>query len=363
MKQANFIGQRQGEKVLFTFRRHIISIRRGIYGFMIATVVFSLPFLCFPEKTALLWLVLIGLFIGLVYLFYTWIGWYFTCYIVTNERIRELRQKGLFNKTVIDLNLDKEVRTVKYINSKKTFIINGKCFNRFPKNKRIPIVLFEPSDMQLVYGSPLRRRNFFDRFIAQLDYEHQIDLNKFDRINRQRNKLIREYASKDELFAWNIQLSTLSEKITSRRSNFLDKIKKDFTNKYTKIANKPDIATVEFLPNTKKNASSILKYLDKTNDIIGAGRDDFLFTLNSLEAKSNASRGENRTIMFALLSSIVDNIRSSNNEAYILLDDIDSELDKSRRDNLYNLDSFKKNLIATTIRYNGKACKQIKLTD
>lgn len=263
----------------------------------------------------------------------------------------------------IDLNLDKEVRTVKYINSKKTFIINDKCFNRFPKNKRIPIVLFEPSDMQLVYGSPLRRRNFFDRFIAQLDYEHQVDLNKFDRINRQRNKLIREYASKDELFAWNIQLSTLSEKITSRRSNFLDKIKKDFTNKYTKIANKPDIATVEFLPNTKKNASSILKYLDKTNDIIGAGRDDFLFTLNSLEAKSNASRGENRTIMFALLSSIVDNIRSNNNEAYILLDDIDSELDKSRRDNLYNLDSLKKNLIATTIRYNGKACKQIKLTD
>lgn len=263
----------------------------------------------------------------------------------------------------IDLNLDKEVRTVKYINSKKTFIINDKCFNRFPKNKRIPIVLFEPSDMQLVYGSPLRRRNFFDRFIAQLDYEHQVDLNKFDRINRQRNKLIREYASKDELFAWNIQLSTLSEKITSRRSNFLDKIKKDFTDKYTKIANKPDIATVEFLPNTKKNASSILKYLDKTNDIIGAGRDDFLFTLNSLEAKSNASRGENRTIMFALLSSIVDNIRSNNNEAYILLDDIDSELDKSRRDNLYNLDSFKKNLIATTIRYNGKACKQIKLTD
>lgn len=263
----------------------------------------------------------------------------------------------------IDLNLDKEVRTVKYINSKKTFIINDKCFNRFPKNKRIPIVLFEPSDMQLVYGSPLRRRNFFDRFIAQLDYEHQVDLNKFDRINRQRNKLIREYASKDELFAWNIQLSTLSEKITSRRSNFLDKIKKDFTNKYTKIANKPDIATVEFLPNTKKNASSILKYLDKTNDIIGAGRDDFLFILNSLEAKSNASRGENRTIMFALLSSIVDNIRSNNNEAYILLDDIDSELDKSRRDNLYNLDSFKKNLIATTIRYNGKACKQIKLTD
>lgn len=263
----------------------------------------------------------------------------------------------------IDLNLGKEIRTVKYINSKKTFIINNKCFNRFPKNKRIPIVLFEPSDMQLVYGSPLRRRNFFDRFIAQLDYEHQVDLNKFDRINRQRNKLIREYASKDELFAWNIQLSTLSEKITFRRSNFLDKIKKDFTDKYTKIANKPDIATVEFLPNTKKNASSILKYLDKTNDIIGAGRDDFLFTLNSLEAKSNASRGENRTIMFALLSSIVDNIRSNNNEAYILLDDIDSELDKSRRDNLYNLDSFKKNLIATTIRYNGKACKQIKLTD
>lgn len=113
MKQANFIGQRQGEKVLFTFRRHIISIRRGIYGFMIATVVFSLPFLCFPEKTALLWLVLVGLFIGFVYLFYTWIGWYFTCYIVTNERIRELRQKGLFNKTVIDLNLDK-VQNVSY---------------------------------------------------------------------------------------------------------------------------------------------------------------------------------------------------------------------------------------------------------
>ena len=49
------------------------------------------------------WLVFIG--VGLLGAAYSWMLWYFSFYIVTNERLRQTRQKGLFKKSVVDLEL------------------------------------------------------------------------------------------------------------------------------------------------------------------------------------------------------------------------------------------------------------------
>jgi len=113
MAKMEFIGQRADEKLIFVFRRHIIAMRKGFYGLLIPFAVSSIPFLIWQDNVALLWLPLIGFIMGCFILFYHWVGWYFSIYIVTDKRIRQSSQKGLFGKTVVDLNLDK-VQNISY---------------------------------------------------------------------------------------------------------------------------------------------------------------------------------------------------------------------------------------------------------
>ena len=65
-----------------------------------------------------------------------------------------------------------EMRTIKFESKsgkhKKTFEINNKKTSRLPGNSKIPVVLFEPDDLQLLSGSPSRRRDFMDHFLAQV---------------------------------------------------------------------------------------------------------------------------------------------------------------------------------------------------
>jgi len=113
MPKLEFSGQHAGEKLLFVFRRHIIAMRKGFYGLLLPFAILSIPFLIWQNNVALLWLPLIGFIIGCLIFFYHWIGWYFSIFIVTDERIRQSTQKNIFGKIVIDVDLDK-VQNISY---------------------------------------------------------------------------------------------------------------------------------------------------------------------------------------------------------------------------------------------------------
>jgi len=108
-----FEGQRDGEVLLFIFRRHIISMRKGFYLLLIPLAITSIPPLIWQNNIELFLLPLGGLFIGIIMFFYHFVLWYFSVYIVTNQRIRQITQKGLFGKDVIDLGLSK-VQNISY---------------------------------------------------------------------------------------------------------------------------------------------------------------------------------------------------------------------------------------------------------
>ena len=105
--KKQFEGQRDDEKVLFVFRRHIIALRKGFYGLLIPFALASIPSLIWPGYLELLAVALAGFVIGLGIFFYFWIGWYFTVFIVTDQRIRQITQKSFFGTSVIDLSISK----------------------------------------------------------------------------------------------------------------------------------------------------------------------------------------------------------------------------------------------------------------
>jgi len=112
MDQA-FDGQREGEEVVLVFRRHIIALRKGFYSILIPFVLASIPTLIAPGELLYLWVALGGLGFGLILFFYHWIGWYFTVFILTDQRLRQTTQRGIFGKSVIDLPVSK-IQNISY---------------------------------------------------------------------------------------------------------------------------------------------------------------------------------------------------------------------------------------------------------
>ena len=103
----DFDGQRPGEELRFIFRRHIVTIWRTVV-FCIAMVLLGfLPTILWPDNPRMIFLWMIFVLIGLAGVIYGYIMWYFSLYLVTDQRIRQIRQKGFFNKTVVDLDLSK----------------------------------------------------------------------------------------------------------------------------------------------------------------------------------------------------------------------------------------------------------------
>lgn len=111
--QLDFEGQRPGEEVLFIFRRHIIAMRKGFYTLLIPLAITAIPPLIWQDNLELFWLPVGGLALGLLLFFYHWMMWYFTVYLVTNQRIRQITQRGFFGKDVVELRLSK-IQNISY---------------------------------------------------------------------------------------------------------------------------------------------------------------------------------------------------------------------------------------------------------
>ena len=111
--ELDFEGQRPGEEVVFVFRRHIIAMRKGFYLLLIPLVITAIPPLIWQSNLELFLLPLGGFILGLILFFYHFVLWYFTIYLVTNQRIRQVTQKGLFGKDVVELRLSK-IQNISY---------------------------------------------------------------------------------------------------------------------------------------------------------------------------------------------------------------------------------------------------------
>jgi len=108
-----FEGQHDDEDVVFTFRRFPVVMRKGLLLLMVFWVAGLLPYSYFFDEAWSLYVLIAGVVLGLLAMFYSWVGWYFTVHIVTNQRFIQISQEGLFKRTVVDIGLDK-IQNINY---------------------------------------------------------------------------------------------------------------------------------------------------------------------------------------------------------------------------------------------------------
>ena len=109
----SFDGQRENEVVVKVFRRHILAMRKGFYGLVIPFALSSIPPLIWQTKLELFILPIIGLLVGIVFFLYQFMLWYYSIFILTNQRLRQVVQKGFFGSNVLEIKLSK-VSSISY---------------------------------------------------------------------------------------------------------------------------------------------------------------------------------------------------------------------------------------------------------
>lgn len=113
MRKMIFDGQREGEEVQFVFRRHFLTVKSGVI-FLILMIMIGVGLtLLWPNNMMIFEVFLALILVGVLGFLYSYMLWYFSIYIVTNQRIRQISQRGLFKKSVVDLGLDK-IQSISY---------------------------------------------------------------------------------------------------------------------------------------------------------------------------------------------------------------------------------------------------------
>ncbi|MCL2085426.1 PH domain-containing protein [Candidatus Saccharibacteria bacterium] len=106
MSESEFLGQRKDEKVLGVFRKSQYQTRRGYYVLVAALAIGLVPLLIFSNPWKMVWWFSITVVVaGLVYLGYQYVLWYYTVFVLTNERLRVIQQNGFFRRRTTDLEL------------------------------------------------------------------------------------------------------------------------------------------------------------------------------------------------------------------------------------------------------------------
>lgn len=235
-----------------------------------------------------------------------------------------------------------EKTVVIYDGVKKKFLVGDKKAARLPVKYKHPVVLFLPSDLELVEASASKRRDYFDRIIAQLDAKYSSSLWRYEKAMQQRNKLLKqEYLDEAALFSWNLLMAKYGVEIRKKRFELATEINERLTMVYRSIAENTD--TVELVYGSYTEESSESEYLrllsmDYERDKLtghtnfGVHRDSWGFRFNGVEADGNASRGEMRSIILALKFIEADLLFETYGERpTVLLDDVFSELDDGRQ--------------------------------
>ena len=110
-----FEDQMDDESVLFVFRKHPIVMRKGLVFGMLGPLVGIIPAAIKPDLGFGIFFggLAAGCLLGLLVFFPSWISWYFSVFIVTDQRFIQITQKRLFHRAVADISL-KQIQSINY---------------------------------------------------------------------------------------------------------------------------------------------------------------------------------------------------------------------------------------------------------
>ncbi len=209
------------------------------------------------------------------------------------------------------------------------------------------VVFFSPEDLSIIKNAPSERRRFVDMELCQLDQIYLYNLNNYNKIINQRNKLLKDIFYnkdyKDMLNIWDMQLISYGVKIIERRQLFIEQLNEIIGSIHQKLSGQKEELIIQYTPYVKAEDFEKLLKSNLEKDIklkmttAGPHRDDFIFYSNGIDVRTFGSQGQQRTAALSLKLSEIELVKKITKDLpVLLLDDVLSELDSSRQNHLLN---------------------------
>lgn len=228
---------------------------------------------------------------------------------------------------------------------------------------KVNIILFNPDDLKMIKDTPSVRRKMLNIEISSINGEYLVLLTSYNKILKQRNAYLKALSKKknsDSSFL-NIlteQLIDIGLKIMWIREDFINNINSYISDIYEKITHKGKLKVVyksEFKGKAKEN---LLKMFEKNisreillgKTLFGIQHDDIEFKIDNEIVKEFSSVGEQKNSIISFKLAEIKNIEAKlHRKPILILDDLFSELDEEKINNILNLiDKDLQTLITTT---------------
>ncbi len=234
---------------------------------------------------------------------------------------------------------------------------------------KIPSVSFLPQDVDLVRGAPVERRRFMDMALCQLDHWYCRAVSRYNKVLSQRNALLRtlreEGGDLDQLFPWDKWLTEEGSLIVSQRRSLLSALNELVWERHHLVTGGTERLQLEYVPGldltgamTRDEVKEFFhEQLAVNRDreiaagmtLFGPHRDNFLFLVAERDLRVFGSRGQQRTAALSLrLAQVAFMTNALGASPVLLLDDVMSELDFTRREALLHVIGEVEQVIITT---------------
>lgn len=234
-----------------------------------------------------------------------------------------------------------------------------------------PVVVFAPTDLDLVIGGPSDRRRLLDLTLCQTNRQYCRTLSQYQKVVAQRGALLRRIRdrldSPQSLDYWDDQLTRLAIPLMRERAAFLARATMVANGVYARLAGAdaelyedfeqpenharpPDLRLLykpsyagELTEDAAADAQTMRAALEGVRrrevaqgaNVLGPHRDDVAFFDGEIDLAVYGSRGQQRSVALAVKLAELAYIESTTGEQpVLLLDDVLSELDAQRREDL-----------------------------
>ena len=249
---------------------------------------------------------------------------------------------------------------------KKRYQVNGKAKAVADVKGMLPAVCFTPDDLSLVKRSSSVKRDMLDNLGNQLSRNYYIVQRDYEKILRYKNRLMKDESSLTLIQSANDTMVLCGVQLHCFRLSLFNRILPLAQEYYAQISHSNEAFTAQYCPSwirygtqeeqqafslmehedvPSKTAvqeamySALEKHLDeemrRCRSLIGPHADLITFFLGGKDASQFASQGQQRSIVLAWKLAEVETVnRSLGTKPVLLLDDVMSELDEARREEL-----------------------------
>lgn len=216
------------------------------------------------------------------------------------------------------------------------------------------VTTFMPNDIDIIRGTPSIRRNLLNIQIGQLYNNYLKYVNEYNSLLKIRNDYLKRLNINGNtdlryLDIINQKMVEVSLKIYYFRYFYLEEINKIISQVYKKIANISNLK-IEYVNSLNLDSYDenlikdklILRYKKNLSKEImqgmtltGVHRDDLIFKIDGVDARIYASEGQQRLIVIAYkISELLLFKKIKKEYPVLLLDDVFSEIDLKKRNNI-----------------------------